>query len=130
MSAPALDEVRIIALALPDVTERFSHGAPAFYVRKRALCYFHDAEFGADERITLWCPSPPGVAGDVVAAEPERFFHPQPSASGVFSTWLGVYLDNTDEEIDWTEIAGVIEDAYRLIAPKKLVAQLDEKQRP
>lgn len=129
MFVPLLEEVRSIALALPEVTERFSHGAPAFYVRKRALCYFHDADFGADERITLWCPSPPGVAGDVVAAEPERFFHPQPSGSGVFSNWLGVYLDSCDEELDWTEVAAVIEDAYRLIAPRQLVAQLDEQHR-
>jgi len=120
-----LDGVRRIAMSLPDVAERFSRGAPYFYVRRRALCYFHDAEFGSDGRTTLWCPSPPGVADEVVAAEPTRFFHPTPSASGVFSTWLGMYLDSTDDELDWTEIAAVIEDAYRLVAPRHLVAQLD-----
>jgi len=111
-------------MSLPDVTESFSRGAPYYYVRRRALCYFHDAEFGTDGRITLWCPSPPGVTDEVVAAEPSRFFHPPPSARGVFSTWLGMYLDIPDEEPDWTEIAAVIEDAYRLIAPKHLVAEL------
>jgi len=125
MSGHMLEEVRRIAMSLPEVVERFSHGAPCFYVRRRALCYFHDAEFDRDNRISIWCPSPPGVAGDVVAAEPLRFFHPQPSAGGVFSTWLGMYLDRADEN-DWSEIAAVIEDAYRLVAPKHLVAQLDE----
>ena len=59
MSVQLVEEVRSIALALPEVTEGFSHGAPAFYVRKRALCYFHDAEFGSDGRIALWWFTPP-----------------------------------------------------------------------
>jgi hypothetical protein len=38
-----LDRVRKIALALPEVNERLSHGEPCFFVRdKRPLCYFHD----------------------------------------------------------------------------------------
>ena len=37
--------------------------------------------------------------------------------------WLGVILDL--EPVDWDEIAAVVEDAYRTIAPTKLVAQLD-----
>ena len=37
----------------------------------------------------------------------------------------GVYLDSHDEKLGWTEIAAVIEDAYRLVAPRRLVAQLD-----
>ncbi len=120
-----VDGVHRIAMSLPDVTESFSRGAPYYYVRRRALCYFHDSEFGSDGRTTLWCPAPPGVADDVVAAEPKRFFHPTPSASGVFSTWLGMYLDSPDDKLDWAEVAAVIEEAYRLVAPKQLVAQLD-----
>lgn len=38
--------------------------------------------------------------------------------------WLGVRLDV--EGVDWTEIAELVEDAYRMVAPKKLVAELDE----
>jgi hypothetical protein len=41
--------------------------------------------------------------------------------------WLGVWLD--DEDVDWDEIAEVVADAYREIAPKKLVAQLDAAER-
>src|SRR5437762_5041987 len=54
-----LDRVRRIALALPGVNERMSHGEPCFFVRdKRPLCYFHDNHNG-DGRIALWCPVPP-----------------------------------------------------------------------
>ena len=48
-----LDMVRSIALALPGVDERISHGEPCFFVGKRPLCYFHDDHRG-DGRIALW----------------------------------------------------------------------------
>lgn len=127
MGTRELNRVRKIALALPEVNERVSHGAPAFYVRdKRALCYFHDADFHTEgSRVALWCPAPDGVPEELVAAEPTRFFHPTPSASGTFSDWLGVYLDSRgDDRVDWDEVAAIIEDAYRMVAPKTLVAKL------
>jgi len=61
----------------------------------------------------------------LVHGEPQRFFKPQPSKAGTFSDWLGVYLDAPD--VNWDEIATLLEDAYRTIAPKKLVALLDKE---
>ena len=125
-----LDRVRKIALALPEVNERLSHGEPCFFVRdKRPLCYFHD-DHNDDGRISLWCPAPPGVQEEMVSAEPLRFFAPPTSASGVFSGWLGVYLDASAlNKPDWHEIAAIIEDAYRHVAPKALVTNLDNRSR-
>ena len=123
-----LDRVREIALALPEVSERLSHGARCFFVRdRRALCYFHDHHHG-DGRISLWCPAPSGVPEELVSAEPQRFFEPPVSAAGTFAGWLGVYLDTTGEiSVDWTEIAAILEDAFRTVAPKKLIAELDHR---
>lgn len=128
MGGSGLGAVRRIALALPGVTERLSHGEPCFYVQdKQPLCYFHDDHRG-DGRVSLWCPAPPGVPEELTASDPSRFFHPTPSASGVFSTWLGVYLDlDGDDRVDWSEIAGVIEDAFRTVAPNALIAELDRR---
>ena len=56
----------------------------------------------------------------MVASDPERFFVP-PYVGG--RGWLGVYLD---VPLDWDEIAELVEDAYRMVAPKKLVDLLDE----
>jgi hypothetical protein len=122
-----LDRVRAIALALPEVTERLSHGATCFFVRgNRPLCYFHDHH--NDDRVSLWCPAPPGIQEALVASEPERFFKPPTSASGMFSDWLGVFLDPSgDAAPDWNEIAGILEDAFRLVAPATAVAELDRR---
>jgi hypothetical protein len=119
-----LDRVRAIAFALPDVTERLSHGATCFFVRdNRPLCYFHDHH--NDDRVSLWCPAAAGVQQALVASEPTRFFKPPTSASGTFSDWLGVFLDHA--AVDWDEIADVVEDAFRLVAPATAVAELDRR---
>ena len=113
-------------MALPRVTERISHGEPCVQ-GKQPLCYFHDNHRG-DGRISLWCPAPPWRAPDLTASEPDRFLHPTPSASGVFATWLGIYLDaDDDDRVDWGEIARTIEDAFRTVAPKTLIDKLDHR---
>ena len=94
---------------------------------KKPIVRFHDADFAGDGRVSLWCPAPPGARDELITTEPNRFFAPTPSASGVFGDWIGIYLDTTGElAVDWQEIAAIIEEAYRLRAPKTLVARLDE----
>jgi hypothetical protein len=120
--------LRRIALALPEVNERLSHGEPCFFVRdRRPLCYFHDDHNG-DGRVSIWCPVPPAVQEELVAAEPERFFKPPTSTSGVFSSWLGVFLDlPMTNRVDWDEITSILGEAFRHVAPKTLVAELDRQ---
>jgi hypothetical protein len=106
-------------MALPEVTERPSHGAPTWFVRdKRSFVTLwaeghHDHEFPH-----LWCAAPPGAQQELVDAEPHRFFRP-PYVGG--RGWLGVRLDI---ELDWNEIVGVCTDAYRVVAPSRLVGRL------
>ena len=74
----------------------------------------------------LACPAPAGARDELVTSEPDRFYAPTPSASGVFGDWIGVYLDTDGEHVvDWREIAAIIEVAFRLRAPKTLIADLD-----
>jgi len=40
--------------------------------------------------------------------------------------WLGVRLDR---RVDWSEIATICDEAYRVVAPKALVAMLDAERR-
>jgi hypothetical protein len=107
-------------MALPEVTERPSHSAPTFFVRdKKSFVQLWDHGHHDDQFPHLWCAAPPGVQGELVAAEPERFFRP-PYVGG--RGWLGVRLD---VDLDWDEIARICEDAYRVVAPAKLLALLD-----
>lgn len=126
MSLSKLERVRKIALALPEVSERLSHGEPCFFVRsRRPLCYFHDDHNG-DGRVTLWCPAPLGTQEELVAARPDRFFRPQPSASGIFANWVGVFLDAPRlTSSDWEELSEILRDAYRTVAPRNLARLLD-----
>lgn len=115
----ALDEVRRICAALPEVTERASHGAPSFFVRdKKTIAMFHDDHHG-DGMLAIWCAAPPGVQVELVETEPDRFFRPPYVGH---RGWLGVRLDRSP---DWEEVAAILADAYRVVAPKTLVARLD-----
>lgn len=116
----ALAEVRRTALALPEVNERLSHGAPTFFIRdKKTFVMFHDDHHG-DGILAVWCAAPPGVQVELVETEPERFFRPPYVGH---RGWLGVRLDRSP---DWDELAGILTEAYRSVAPTTLVARLDE----
>jgi hypothetical protein len=122
MSRPGLEgRIRSICLDLPGVTEKLSHGAPAFFVGRQFLMLWTD---GHHELVFphLWCAAPPGAQSELVTTEPDRFFRP-PYVGG--RGWLGVRLDG---RIDWREIEVVCEEAYRSVASKKLIASLDLKK--
>jgi len=120
MANSELKQVREIALAFPEVSERLSHGAPSFFIReKKTLCNVHSDHHG-DGRLSLWVPAPPGVQDEVVRTEPERFFVPPYVGH---RGWIGLRLD---VDPDWDEVAGILDDAYRLVAPKTLVKKLDD----
>ncbi|MFI5495682.1 MmcQ/YjbR family DNA-binding protein [Actinoplanes sp. NPDC051859] len=110
-----LDEVRRICTALPEVTERLSHGAPTWFVRsKRTFVSLmadghHDNDFPH-----LWCAAPPGAQEELIAADGARFFRPPYVGH---RGWLGVRLDG---EVDWSEIAELCEDAFHTVAPASL----------
>ncbi|MEZ5145280.1 MAG: MmcQ/YjbR family DNA-binding protein [Acidimicrobiales bacterium] len=116
----ALARVRRACLELPETTERLSHGAPTFFVRdKKTFVMFVDDHHG-DGRLALWCAAPPGAQAELVEQEPERFFRPPYVGH---RGWLGVRLDR---DPDWAEVAGIVTEAYRVVAPKTLIARLDD----
>jgi hypothetical protein len=117
--AAATERVRTICEELPEVTERLSHGSVTFFIRgKRTLCYVSDDHHG-DGRLALVYPAPPGVQEEVLRAEPDRFFRPPYVGH---RGWVGLRLD---VDPDWAEVADVLDEAYRCVAPKTLVRQLD-----
>lgn len=115
----ALEKLREIALGLPEVTERPSHMTPTFFIRdKKVLVHLWEDHHG-DGRLAIWCGAAPGVQGELVENEPERFFVPRYVGH---RGWIGLRLDI---DPDWDEVRQIVIDAYRLAAPKTLVKALD-----
>jgi hypothetical protein len=122
MAVDLPERLRAIGLALPEVTERPSHGAPAFFVRdKKSFLQLWVSGHHDDDFPHLWCAAAPGAQAELVAGAPDRFFRPPYVGH---RGWIGVRLDG---DVDWAEIAELCEDAYRAVAPAKLVAVLDER---
>ena len=89
---------------------------------KKAFVQLWEHGHHQDEFPHLWCAAPPGAQGELVTTEPDRFFRP-PYVGG--RGWLGVRLDVA---LDWDELDGICEEAYRVIAPPRLVARLDAER--
>jgi hypothetical protein len=108
-------------MALPEATERLSHGEPTWFVRgKKTFAMYADHHH--DDRLGFWCAAPDDFQRLLVEAEPERFFvPPYVGARG----WVGIWLD---VEVDWDEIATIVEGAYRVVAPRRLVEELDMRR--
>jgi hypothetical protein len=120
MQRPATDEaierLRGICMALPGATEKLSHGEPTWFLKKTFVMF---ADHHHDDRVAFWCAAPEGMQASLVQAEPLRFF--KPPYVGVRG-WLGVYLDVA---VDWDEVADIVMEAYRCVAPARMLAELD-----
>ena len=115
--ADPLPRLRAICLAFPETTEKEAWGAPTFRVRDKLFVMFVDNHHG-DGRVAMWCKAPPDVQGMLVEADPRRFFVPPYVGH---KGWIGVRLDL---DVDWDEVADIVEDGYRMTAPKRVLAQL------
>jgi hypothetical protein len=115
-----LGAVREICLGLPEASERPSHGEPTFFVRKKVFAMFANNHHN-DGRIAVWCPAPLGIQAMLIEAEPEKFF--KPPYVGVRG-WIGIHLDCVRDE----ELTSHLRQAWRMIAPPKLHAALEEKE--
>ena len=113
-----IDRLRELCLALPEVTERPSHGEPTWFIRGKAT-FVTFADHHDDDRLAFWCAAPPGAQAAHVGSDPERFFVPPYVGH---RGWLGVWLD---VPVDWNEIREIVEEAYRTVAPKRLIVGLD-----
>ena len=118
-AAAALERVRRLCLAFPETSERPSHGAPAFFIRRtRSFVMFADNHHG-DGRLALWCAAPAGAQAMLVEANPDVYFVPPYVGPG---GWIGVRLDR---RAAWREIGAVVEQAFRTRAPRTLLDRLD-----
>lgn len=106
-----LDKLRTLCTALPQVEERPSHGEPAWFFKGKKL-FVMFADHHHDDRLAFWCAAPIGAQEAMIASDPTKYF--RPPYVGV-KGWLGVYLD---VEVDWSEIEGIVGEAYQTVVNK------------
>lgn len=111
-----VERLRTICLGLPETTERTSHGEPTWFVRdKKTFVMFSTNHHGGP--LGFWCAAPFGAQDALISSVPERFFRPPYVGH---RGWVGVRLDLG--EVDWDEVAHLVREAYRSVAPPKLAA--------
>ncbi|HYO80870.1 MAG TPA: MmcQ/YjbR family DNA-binding protein [Bryobacteraceae bacterium] len=114
-SSPEIDEqlrrVRRLCLALPDTTEKSSHGEPTFFVKKKVFTMFAGNHHN-DGHLAVWIPVPEGHQAALIAANPEIYF--RPPYVGV-KGWVGIELSNIDDD----QLGSHLTDAWKMIASAK-----------
>lgn len=129
-----LVRVRTACLAMPEVSERVSHGGPAFFVRRvfsgvqggrpptaaNTTCFvmFLDDHHG-DGHLAIWCAAPEGVQAEMTETDPDRFFRPPYVGH---RGWLGVELAAVGDE----ELSAICREAFRTVAPSTVRRLLDD----
>jgi hypothetical protein len=122
MSKDLLAKLRRLCLAFPETSERLSHGEPTWFIRGKTVFVMY-WNHHHDDRLAFVCAAPGGAQAVLVGAAPGRFFVPPYVGH---RGWLGVYLD---VPVDWGEIAAVVENACRAVAPKRLLVELEARKR-
>lgn len=110
-----LARVRDLCLAFPETQERPSHGEACWFAGGKKL-FVMAADHHHDERVAFWAAAPDGVQERLIADDPDGYFRPPYVGH---RGWVGVWLDG---EVDWDRVDEVVEDAWRLVAPKRLLA--------
>ena len=90
-------------------------------VRQKRFGWYLDDHHG-DGRLAINCKAPRGVAPQLVEHAPDRFHIP--NYCGHLG-WAGLWLDTP--QVDWSEVEAILVGAYRLTAPRKLIAELNSK---
>ena len=109
-----------LVAALPGTETEDSHGHTGYLVRGRRFAWLLVDHHG-DDRLALWLKAPPGEQETLVGADPGRYFVPPYLGP---KGWVGACVDAASGP-DWTEVAALLEQAWRLSAGKRAVDAYD-----
>ena len=116
-----IDRVREICLSFPEAHEVEAWGEPTFRVRNKLFAMHSSANTHHGKgREGMWIASAHVTQDLIVRAKPKRYFVPPYVGP---SGWIGAWIDGKPS---WTEIADLLRDAYKLKAPKRLAAQVED----
>lgn len=109
----ALKQVRTICLALPGACEVEAWGHPTFRAGKKMFAAFGGE--GGDLSLGLKV----GHERQEVLLEDDRFF---PTPYAAHQGWVSLRLDG---QTDWDEVTGLVREAYRQVALKRMLKALE-----
>jgi hypothetical protein len=109
-----------LASRLPDVQTEESHGHTGYLLRGKRFAWLLVDHHG-DERLALCVKAAPGEQQALVSSDPRRYFVPPYVGH---RGWVGVNLDDASRP-DWTEVAALLEQAWRMTATKRAIAAYD-----
>jgi predicted DNA-binding protein (MmcQ/YjbR family) len=112
-----LDRVRRLCLALPEAHVTDDGMAYAFRVGRRIFAHLLTVEDPGGRRFDMLVCTADPEERDVLLGIGHPYFAPRSGKDR-----LGVILEDTT---DWTEIAELVTESYRLVAPRRLAAQVD-----
>ncbi|MGF1464856.1 MAG: MmcQ/YjbR family DNA-binding protein [Sandaracinaceae bacterium] len=118
MHAELLSRLRAIIEALPETSEKLSHGAPTWWGGRKTFATFHDGHYH-EGRPAVWFKAEDGAQETLVASDPDRFYRPKYLGP---SGWVGMFLDR---DVDWAQVRFFLVEGYRLVAPKRALKKLD-----
>ncbi|HLT83617.1 MAG TPA: MmcQ/YjbR family DNA-binding protein [Phototrophicaceae bacterium] len=127
---PYLAHVRRLALSFPDAVEAVAHGRPTFRVGKMFAVYGSSTKGGAAtrKRFPHGLLLVPDEEERPALEEDPRFFLPAYYGP---SGWVGLDLAAAaPEDVDWQEVAELLDCSYRQVAGARLVARLEEEGGP
>ncbi|MGW4229928.1 MmcQ/YjbR family DNA-binding protein [Streptomyces sp. NPDC004980] len=119
MTSLTADDVRVIALSLPDTTEKLAWGQPTFRVGGKIFASL------ADEDTTMGVKCPVDERAELIASEPEKFFVREGHDDNY--AWLRVRIAALE---DAAELTAVLTDSWLQAAPRGLVAEHPELSPP
>lgn len=116
--AAATKKLRALSMALPEVVETVTWGHPTWLAGKKAFVVIepYKGEYAIAFKATV---------ADQTALTMDPRFYVTPYA-GKYG-WTSLRLT---ERVDWQEVRALVESAYRLAAPKHMLAKLDASSAP
>ncbi|MFF0739812.1 MmcQ/YjbR family DNA-binding protein [Streptomyces sp. NPDC004111] len=105
------EDVRRVALALPDTTEKLAWGQPTFRVAGKVFAALGDD----DSTVAFKCPKE--ERAELIAAEPQKFFLRAGHDDNY--NWLRARLAAVEDE---EELRAILLDSWRQAAPRRLLA--------
>lgn len=122
-----VERVRTLCLALPEVTVRVDHSlkrtrstAFSFDIRRRSFCLLVAVESRTGRTIPLLVLRTDVDEREALLSHGHPYFVPRRARQDR----LGVFLS---DDTDWEEIRELVTESYRVLAPKKLTALLDQR---